>query len=77
MEKIFGTDTAGAPEGYLVLAGVRPEWRDPKNFARVQYNVRCVPSIVAFKQGKEVGRIEDVPACAQEGLIRKFVKDTA
>lgn len=61
----------------MVYAGERPEWRDAKNFARAQYNVQCVPTIVAFKQGKEIGRIADVPACAQEGLIRKFIKDTA
>lgn len=64
-----------APANYFVLAE-RGAWRDPHHFARQQYDVQCVPSILAFKQGKEVGRIVDVPACAQEGLIRKFVKDT-
>ncbi|KUL83495.1 hypothetical protein ZTR_10788 [Talaromyces verruculosus] len=72
LEAAFSADSA--PPVAFIEVGQRPEWRDPKNVYRTNWNVHSTPTLVRYErvdgQVKEVGRLEEA-----EILDSKRLKD--
>jgi len=50
-------DAPEKPKAMIHWVGQRAEWRDPKNEARLRWNVRSVPTILRIEHGKETARL--------------------
>ncbi|KDN50867.1 thioredoxin-like protein [Tilletiaria anomala UBC 951] len=79
VQNVFGTDPStvgkgGDVDGYMIFVGDRPTWKDPENYFRKSYGIKCVPTIVKFSKGKMVARLEDVPDCADESKVLAFTR---
>ncbi|KFA50655.1 hypothetical protein S40293_04905 [Stachybotrys chartarum IBT 40293] len=52
---------ADSPQAAIVEVGQKPEWQDPKNAFRANWNINSVPTLVRYQsaggQAKETGRL--------------------
>ncbi|KAH8881695.1 thioredoxin-like protein 5 [Thozetella sp. PMI_491] len=65
-----------APEAALVRVGQKPEWKDPNNFYRTNWDVQFIPTLVRYQtvdgQVKEVARL-DGDDILDENKIREWM----
>jgi hypothetical protein len=52
-------DGDNKPEAMLFYVGKKEEWRTPENVARVDWNVRGIPTIIKLQEGKETARVTE------------------
>ncbi|KAK6007330.1 hypothetical protein QM012_006338 [Aureobasidium pullulans] len=52
-------DGADKPEAMLFYVGKKEEWRTLENVARVDWNVRGIPTIIKLEEGKETARVTE------------------
>ncbi|WVW87044.1 hypothetical protein I302_109100 [Kwoniella bestiolae CBS 10118] len=50
-------DAPDKPKAIIYWVGDRPEWRTPKNKARVDWDVQSIPTILRIENGKETARL--------------------
>ena len=66
-------DSAHVPESSVELHGIDREMNSPDGSAE-KYHVTLVPTIIAVKNGKELGRIEEAPHLTLERDLLEILK---
>jgi hypothetical protein len=62
-------------EAEIIYTGQRAEWKDPNNkYRHAPWNVTSVPTILKFRDGEEVARIQD-DGILDAGRMGKFLKE--
>jgi thiol-disulfide isomerase/thioredoxin len=67
-------DSNDKPEAMLFYVGKKEEWRTPENVARVDWNVRGIPTIIKLQEGKEIARVTETEIL-DSGKWQAFLKN--